>query len=143
DRSMAMLTRGRGARVCADATCLPFRRSTFDVVNASLMVGDIADLAGWAREMARVLTAGGHLIYSDFHPTWIEHGWQRTFRDAGGHLRAVAFRPHAIDAPLAALAAAGFAVLAIREPRLKIRRRDLPVLAVFHAIREVARRSAA
>src|SRR5262245_48534463 len=32
--------------VCADACRLPFRRGTFDLVNASLMVGDIADLAG-------------------------------------------------------------------------------------------------
>jgi hypothetical protein len=30
------------------------------VINASLMVGDVADPAAWAREMARVLVAGGY-----------------------------------------------------------------------------------
>src|SRR5262249_28406754 len=50
DFSIAMLTRGnRAGKVCADACRLPFRRSAFDVVNASLMVGDIDDLAAWMR----------------------------------------------------------------------------------------------
>src|SRR4051794_24146246 len=118
DLSMAMLARGAGERrVCADACVLPFRRSTFQLVNASLMVGDIRNLRGWASEMARVLALGGHLIYSDFHPVWTEQGWQRTFRDAAGALRAVAFEPHTIEEHLDALDAAGLAVRAIREPR--------------------------
>jgi malonyl-CoA O-methyltransferase len=124
------------ARVCADACRLPFRRATFDLVNASLMVGDIMDLRGWSAEMARVLAAGGHLVYSDFHPMWTEKGWQRTFRDGSGRLRALAFQPHSIDDHLDALEAARFRVLAIREPRLKVGRRESPVLVVFHAARE-------
>src|SRR4051812_15305317 len=45
DFSLPMLTRGLGRhRVCADACRLPFRRSAFDLVNASLMVGDIGDV---------------------------------------------------------------------------------------------------
>ena len=154
DLSMAMLARvedhvadpgaaakGRRARsmrriVCADACRLPFRRGTFDLVNASLMVGDVADLAGWTREVCRVLTQRGHLVYSDFHPSWRQNGWQRTFKDANGVLHAVAYQPHSIDDHLAALAKAGMAVQAIREPRLKIARRDTPVVVVFHAIKE-------
>ena len=58
--------------VCADACRLPFRRGTFDLINASLMVGDVPDLAGWCREMARALSVGGHLVYSDFHPSWAQ-----------------------------------------------------------------------
>ena len=34
--------------------------------------------------MARVLAAGGHLVYSDFHPSWAQRGWSRTFRAADG-----------------------------------------------------------
>jgi len=155
DLSMAMLAhvdraaltnsrarRGPGARqprhiVCADACTLPFRRSTFDLVNASLMVGDLADLRGWTREIARVLTARGHLVYSDFHPTWRQNGWQRTFRDANGVLHAVAFEPHSINDHLDALERAGLRVQAIREPRLKIARRDTPVVVVFHATKDL------
>ena len=57
DFSLAMLRRGGASRrrVCADACRLPFARSAFDLINASLMVGDIADLSAWSREMARVL----------------------------------------------------------------------------------------
>jgi malonyl-CoA O-methyltransferase len=152
DMSMAMLSRvedgfrssasaagrrrGRQRIICADACRLPFRRGLFDLVNASLMVGDVADLPGWMREISRVLTPRGHLVYSDFHPSWRQNGWQRTFRDANGVLHAVAFQAHSIDDHLASLEQAGLHVLAIREPRLKIARRDTPVVVVFHATRE-------
>jgi len=141
DLSMQMLARGRGpSRICADAYRLPFRRATFQLVNASLMVGDIGDLCAWAAEMSRVLTPAGHLVYSDFHPVWTQNGWQRTFRDAAGELRTIAFEPHAIDDHLAALGAAGLAVRAIREPRLKIGKREQPVLAIFHAAKDPSTR---
>ena len=136
DLSMAMLRRADArARVCADARRLPFRAASFDLVNASMMVGDIDELRVWAAEMARVLVRGGHLVYSDFHQVWRERGWQRTFRDAEGVLRAVAYEPHTIDDHLAALDTARFAVRAIREPRLVVNGRSTPVLAVFHAVK--------
>jgi malonyl-CoA O-methyltransferase len=156
DFSMAMLARGadalrRGDRrvmcVCADACRLPFRRGAFDLVNASLMVGDVADLSDWSREMARALSFGGHLVYSDFHPSWAQHGWSRTFRGADGGIREIPFHSHSIDDHLSALGGAGFHVRAIREPRFKddtdpevraFRRRwrDPRVVVVFHAVRE-------
>ena len=148
DFSIAMLTRGsRAGKVCGDARHLPFRRSMFDVVNASLMVGDIDDLAAWMREIARVLIVGGHLVYSDFHPSWAQHGWSRTFRTATGEMHDVAFHAHAIDDHLAALERAGLRVRAIREPRFKddgepgvkaFRRRwgNPQVVVVFHAVKE-------
>jgi SAM-dependent methyltransferase len=124
---------------------LPFRRAAFDLINASLMVGDVRDLDAWSREMARTLTRGGHLIYSDFHPSWARHGWRRTFRDSDGQTHEVSFEPHAIDDHLAALERAGLAVQAIREPRFKdddpsvkeFRRQwgNPPVVAVFHAVK--------
>jgi malonyl-CoA O-methyltransferase len=135
------------ACVCADACRLPFRRGTFDLINASLMVGDVPDLAGWSREMARALSLGGHLVYSDFHPSWAQHGWSRTFRAADGAVREIPFHAHAIEDHLTALHESGFHVLAIREPRFKddgdravkaFRRRwrNPRVIVVFHAIRE-------
>lgn len=147
DFSLAMLARGRGERVCADACRLPVRRGTFDVINASLMVGDVDDLDGWMHEMARALAAGGHLVYSDFHPSWAQHGWSRTFRTPAGALHDVSFHAHTIDEHLAALDRAGLRVRAIREPRFKddtdpvvkaFRRRwgNPQVIAVFHAVKE-------
>src|SRR5581483_2602464 len=136
--------KSRGARVCADARALPIRSASVDLVNASLMVGDIADLAGWAREMARVLVAGGHLVYSDFHPTWTQFGWQRTFRDADGAMHELPFEPHTIEQHLGALADAGLALEFRREPRLvddrdravrafRARWGDPAVVVVLHA----------
>jgi malonyl-CoA O-methyltransferase len=152
DFSLAMLRRGGAARgrVCGDACRLPFRRSAFDLINASLMVGDIAHLGVWTREMARVLATGGHLVYSDFHPSWAQRGWSRTFRTADGEMHDVSFNPHAIDDHLAALEQAGLRVLTIREPRFSsprdllepgikaFRRRwgNPQVVVVFHAVKE-------
>ena len=59
--------------VCADAGRLPFADGSFDLVSASLMVGDLEDPGAWVREAARVLAHGGTLVYSDFHPG----GWSR------------------------------------------------------------------
>ena len=148
DFSLAMLTRAQGSgRICGDACRLPFRRGAFDVINASLMVGDVENLGIWTREMARALAIGGHLVYSDFHPSWAERGWSRTFRGADGELHDVSFHPHAIEDHLAALERAGLHVRAIREPRFKdaadpgvkaFRRRwgNPQVIVVFHAVRE-------
>src|SRR5262249_34938786 len=120
DFSLAMLTRGTAGsrRICGDARRLPFRRGSFDVINASLMVGDIDDLAGWIGEMAAALVRHGHFIYSDFHPSWAVKGWRRTFRTSDGRTVGIPFTPHSIEEHLAALDAAGLRLLAVREPRL-------------------------
>jgi len=151
DFSLAMLRRGSAApgRVCGDACRLPFRRASFDLINASLMVGDITDLGGWTREMARVLTTRGQLVYSDFHPSWAQRGWSRTFRSADGERHDISFNPHTIDDHLAALDQAGFGVRAIREPRFEPARGQEPgikafrrrwgnpqVVVVFHVVKE-------
>ena len=149
-RCRAGLTADRGAPsqlVCGDACRLPFQNGAFDVVNASLMVGDVHDLAGWAREVSRTLTPGGHLVYSDFHPSWAQYGWQRTFRSESGRRHAVPLVPHSIDSHVAALRSAGLRTMAVREPRMKgdddpavnlFRRRwgNPPVVVVFHAIKK-------
>lgn len=137
DLSMPMLRQG-GARnrLCADAYRLPFRRAAFDLVNASLMVGDISRLADWTCEMARVLSHGGHLVYSDFHPTWSERGWQRTFRTGDGAVHRIRFEAHSMDDHLAAVEAAGLRLVAVREPRLVVHGVSAPVLAILHAVKD-------
>jgi ubiquinone/menaquinone biosynthesis C-methylase UbiE len=136
DRSLAMLQQGADrTRLRADAYSLPFVDGAFGLVNASLMAGDMRDLVGWLHEMARVLSPNGHLVYSDFHPSWTTLGWQRTFKDVQGVQRAVRFEPHTIESHLSALRAAGLAVLAIREPRLTVGDISRRVLAIFHAVK--------
>jgi len=139
DFSLAMLSRGHTGRgrICADARQLPFRRATFDLINASLMVGDIADLGEWTREMARVLALRGHLVYSDFHPSWAERGWSRTFRSADGTMHDVAFHSHTVEDHLTALEQAGLQVRVIREPRLNPSRDDRePTIRIFRRRQE-------
>lgn len=150
DFSMAMLTtrsiRSRPSRLCADARRLPIRSRIVDLVNASLIVGDVDDLAAWTCEMARVLAPGGHLVYSDFHPNWTHLGWRRTFRDAAGTLHELPFVPHSMDEHFGALADAGLALQFVREPGLaderdravrSFRRQwgDSSVVVVLHAMK--------
>src|SRR5262245_36678829 len=91
DFSMAMLAHNRSCarRVRGDARQLPFRRAAFDLVIAALMIGDSDDLPRCLREMAAALTPGGHLIYSDFHPSWTVKGWRRTFKTGDGETLAI------------------------------------------------------
>jgi malonyl-CoA O-methyltransferase len=149
DFSLAMLARGRDKkrRICADACQLPFRRSAFDLINASLMMGDVTDLGECLRAMSRVLSSHGHVVYSDFHPSWSQNGWRRTFQLQSGRICEIAIEPHTIDDHLCALDEAGLHVQAIREPRLPhnnepsalaFRRRwgNPPVVVVIHALRQ-------
>jgi malonyl-CoA O-methyltransferase len=135
DLSPAMLERHphTNGRICGDAGALPFRSGSFDMVCSSLMVGDLPDIAAWAREASRVLSPGGDLVYSDFHPSWKENRWRRTFRTSNGRLCELPFFPHTIETHLGALDSAGFAVRIIREPRLS--GGTAPVVVVFHAVK--------
>ena len=132
-------------RVCADGCRLPFGDASFDLVSSFLMVGDLSDLAAWVHEIARVVAPGGHVIYSDFHPSWATEGWRRTFQAANGRTFEIAHVPHAIAEHVTLLEARSFDVLAIHEPRLTqgsamvapvgSGRLDVPVVVVVHAVK--------
>ena len=154
DWSREMLTRqaGGAARVCGDATRLPFADRAFDLVNASLMAGDISNLGGWLSEIARVLLPGGRVIYSDFHPAWHERGWRRTFQDRLGRTITLPYHPHSRDAHRQALAEAGLAMEGIDEvsvaPQLNLLNRwrpgarsPVPTLVVVSAMRTMEAQS--
>jgi malonyl-CoA O-methyltransferase len=135
DLSLAMLGRRHNEEtvVCADGCRLPFGDACFDLVVSSLMVGDVHDLGLWIDESARVLAPGGHLIYSDFHPSWVSRGWRRTFTAADGRLYELPFFPHAIEDHLELLDRASLSIRAIREPRVPDK--PSPVVAVFDAVK--------
>jgi malonyl-CoA O-methyltransferase len=133
DRSTAMLRRAdTDARIVAgDAEALPFQAESFDLVVASLMAGDLRDLSRFVCEAARVLCRGGSLVYSDFHPSWSERSWQRTFESADGRQWRLAYHPHAIEDHRDALRAAELEAAALDEPVL----RGAPVLVVLRAVK--------
>src|SRR5262245_12417361 len=135
DMSLAMLGHNECGRqrVCGDACRLPLPDRTCDLVCSSLMAGDVEDLGAWVCEAARVLAPGGHLVYSDFHPSWRSQRWRRTFRAVDGRRIELSYFPHSIDDHLKWLQEAPFDVRAIREPR--IGGRTKPVVAVFHAVK--------
>lgn len=136
DLSLPMLTAhaAPAMRVCAHALQLPFRDRQFDLVASSLMVGDVPDLWTLSREVARVLSRGGHFVYSDFHPLWSARRWRRTFRSVDGRDVELPYCPHALEDHQRALGDAGFEIRAIREPR--VAGQCEPAVIVFHAIRD-------
>jgi malonyl-CoA O-methyltransferase len=135
DISLAMLGRQERVvpRVCGDACRLPFSDGSFDLVCCSLMVGDVEDLSVWVREATRVLAPCGHLVYSDFHPSWATRRWRRTFLTAKGRRIELSYFPHTIEEHLAVLSKAAVIVRTIREPRA-VGQMD-PVVVVFHAVK--------
>jgi malonyl-CoA O-methyltransferase len=148
DWSREMLNRqtGEARRVCGDARRLPFAAGVFDLVNASLIAGDIADLDSWLREIARVLVPAGTVVYSDFHPEWHERGWLRTFQDKRGRTVTVPCHLHRHDDHRRALAQAGLSVQGMDEvavvPQVhglnrwrRAARARVPALVVVSAVR--------
>lgn len=139
DLSRAMISRGARshARVCGDACRLPFSASAFDVVCSSLMCGDVADLDAWLGEATRVLAPGGHLVYSDFHPSWHRRGWRRTFVGDDRRSYELPLFPHAIEEHHHHLLGHDLEIRSVHEPMLD--GGDTPILAIFHACKPTRR----
>jgi ubiquinone/menaquinone biosynthesis C-methylase UbiE len=119
DFCMPMLEQVMAAdRVRASMMQLPFRSAEFEAVVSGLAVGHATDIRQWASEVARVLRAGGHLMYSDFHSEAILAGMTRSFKDGADVTWSV---PHHIYEPSSqqdAMAAAGLVVETVRELRM-------------------------
>jgi len=120
DWSLAMLRAHAHSalRVCGDARSLPFACGAFDLINASLVAGDVTKLGPWVGELSRVLAPGGRLVYSDFHPAWHTGGWQRTFRDAAGQIVVLPYEPHNLEDHRRASVDAGLVIETIHEVRV-------------------------
>jgi demethylmenaquinone methyltransferase / 2-methoxy-6-polyprenyl-1,4-benzoquinol methylase len=65
---MIQIARSKGVRetIVADALRLPFAERSFDCVTIAFGLRNVADWDGALREMARVLTPGGHVLVLDF-----------------------------------------------------------------------------
>ena len=107
-------------RVRGNMMKLPFASGIFDVVVSGLAVGHAPELGRWMTEASRVLSPGGTLLYSDFHPDAAALGMTRSFVDQQQRrhcLSHVAYRP--LDHRRAA-AIAELDVEAVREVRIGV-----------------------
>jgi malonyl-CoA O-methyltransferase len=107
-------------RVRASMMQLPFQAAVFDAVVSGLAVGHATDIRQWMREAARVLAAGGDLVYSDFHSEAIRVGMTRSFKDAAHVTWTVPHQVYDLACQQDAMAAAGLTVETVREIRMGI-----------------------
>jgi ubiquinone/menaquinone biosynthesis C-methylase UbiE len=119
DFSAAMLRENLTAhRICADMMQLPFADDVFEIVVSGLAIGHAAELRRWVGEAGRVLTAGGVLLYSDFHPEAARAGLTRSFKDALNQSFTVPHCCHALEEQREAIAAADLTLEVIDEVRM-------------------------
>jgi ubiquinone/menaquinone biosynthesis C-methylase UbiE len=107
-----------GNRVCADMMSLPFANRIFDVVVSGLALGHATTVDGWMAEIARVLSAGGVLLYSDFHPDAARAGLTRSFKDQNNESCTVPHRSFDIASQCAAARQAGLQIESLHEVRV-------------------------
>jgi len=123
DFSPEMLARARG--LCAplvrgELRALPFAERSFDLVVSGLVVGHVPELAGFLREVSRVMRQGGTVVYSDLHPEGARAGWARTFRAADGSVYAVPHHVHSRSDHERACEAAELEIETIVEPEVSV-----------------------
>lgn len=81
---LARVTTPGVGRVLGDLTALPMAAASIDLVASGLALNDVPDLDAAIAELARVLRAGGTLVYSVVHPRGGALGWTRGFRTVKG-----------------------------------------------------------
>jgi SAM-dependent methyltransferase len=111
-------------RVCGSMMQLPFASAAFDVVIAGLALGHAPSVQAWMTEVARVLTAGGVLLYSDFHPEAARMNLTRSFVDQNQQSHTVPHRCFDLPAQRHAAAAAGLALDVMHEVRVGVELRE-------------------
>ena len=124
-KARAITTRVARANLCA----LPLESASVDVIVCGLALGDLPTLDSALGEMARVLRAGGCVVYSVVHPAGGSAGWLRTF-EAQGRLMSIDGYWHSAEDHRQACAAAGLAITAWEEPGLAEWVKDPVVLVV-------------
>jgi malonyl-CoA O-methyltransferase len=88
-----MLASAPPPRFLADATALPLRSNSADVVFCTFTIGY---QPGCFAELARITRPAGTLIITDIHPGAIAAGWSRSFR-VGDDVIEPAHHPYAIN----------------------------------------------
>lgn len=86
---------------------LPIRKETFDSVLCALVGEHLTDLAGFFREVHRLLRSGGRVLFSVFHPEMAAAGIEANFESSGVEYRLGAKR-HTVADYMTAMQDAGF-----------------------------------
>jgi malonyl-CoA O-methyltransferase len=107
-------------RVCASMMHLPFANDAFDIVISGLALGHATSVHAWMAEVARVLAAGGTLLYSDFHPEAARAGLPRSFKDQNNRTWTVPHSCHELSSQRQAAAAANLTIEVVHEVRVGI-----------------------
>jgi len=116
DFSTAMLRRLSGCqRVQGSMMSLPFVNGAFDAVISGLAIGHASDVGQWMNEVSRVLSPGGMLLYSDFHPEAARAGMTRSFKDEQGVRCVVPHNTFEVASQTGAATAAGLVIESVAE----------------------------
>lgn len=121
DFSAAMLRQvSAGNRIRANMMQLPFIDNSFEVVISGLALGHATDIREWMAEVARVLTGGGVLLYSDFHPEAARAGLTRSFKDGLNRSFTLPHCLYGLHAQREAVAAANLTLEIMHEVRVGV-----------------------
>jgi malonyl-CoA O-methyltransferase len=137
DHSPEMLSRARFPVCQGELDALPFPSGWGEVAICGLALGHLPPtrLEAAFREIGRILSVGGVLAVSDFHPYQAQRGAARTFT-VNGRLYAVEHYAHSLESYRSALNQAGFYLEAVQEvtpPETN----GTPAILVWRAIRRV------
>jgi malonyl-CoA O-methyltransferase len=134
DFCVPMLHQVSGAtRVCGSMMQLPFADQAFGIVISGLALGHAANVHAWMGEIARVLTPGGTVLYSDFHPEAVRVGFTRSFKDERDDTCTVPHYCHDVAVQREAAAAANLTIDIIHEVRVGVELREsFPKSAEFY-----------
>jgi ubiquinone/menaquinone biosynthesis C-methylase UbiE len=134
DFSPEMLRRSASPRrIRGNMMQLPFAPAVFGVVVSGLAVGHAPELGQWMSEISRVLSPGGTLLYSDFHPDAAATGMTRSFIDQQQRRHSVSHFPYRLIDHRRAAAACQMVVEAVREVRVGIELKEsFPGSEIFY-----------
>ena len=111
-------------RVQASMMRLPFVNTAFEVVICGLALGHATGIREWMAEVARVLTPGGALLYSDFHSEAARAGLTRSFKDQDDRTCSLTDCCYDTASQLEAAAAAGLTIESVHEVRVGFELRE-------------------
>ena len=131
DSSTAMLRRARvklapsTRLVHCDASALPVRDSSLDLILSSFVISYLGDLTAFALKCACALKPGAHIVLSDMHPhTAQQRCWTRSFVSAGERL-SIAARSMPLPQIIEIFARDGLELCELQEPLFQPEQREI------------------